>query len=134
MMGMGLPHTEYLVDLLRANFTDQEARAALLLLERRQYSAQKDPPRRVDGRLLRARNRPEKCLGCGACVEICPVAAIRIENELAHVGEEWCIGCGVCATRCELDAFGVRYRKDQAKTPPDFETLQQMIHNQHGKG
>jgi len=51
---------------------------------------------------------PDKCVGCGACVEVCPVDAIKIEDELAVVDREGCIGYGVCATRCESDASAIR--------------------------
>jgi ferredoxin len=70
---------------------------------------------------------PDKCVGCGACVEVCPVDAIRSEDELAVVDREGCIGCGVYATRCESEASAIRERKDQAEIPSDIETLHNMI-------
>jgi ferredoxin len=75
----------------------------------------------------------QKCVGCGACIEVCPVDAITLDNGLAVVDEQWCIGCGVCATRCGYDAFTIRYRNDPAAVPPDFETLHRMIHNERGE-
>ena len=36
----------------------------------------------------------EKCTGCGTCEEICPVEAIKVENEKAKVDEEQCVDCG----------------------------------------
>jgi ferredoxin len=76
---------------------------------------------------------PEKCVGCGACAAVCPVDAITLENALAVVDEEWCIGCGVCATRCEYDALSVRYRRDKADIPPDFEALHTLIQGERGE-
>lgn len=70
---------------------------------------------------------PELCIGCGACQEICPVAAITIENGLARVDEVWCIGCGVCALKCDMDALRVIYRKDIKPVPKDFKTLHTAI-------
>ena len=70
---------------------------------------------------------PERCVGCGACVEICPVDAIKVEDGLAVVDEEWCIGCGVCATRCDFDALRVKYREAKGEVPADFERLHRTI-------
>jgi ferredoxin len=71
--------------------------------------------------------RPDKFVGCGQCVEICPVEAITLEDDLAVIDENWCIGCGVCATRCEFDAFHIKYRDDQKPLPIDFESLHKSI-------
>jgi NAD-dependent dihydropyrimidine dehydrogenase PreA subunit len=70
---------------------------------------------------------PDRCVGCGACVEICPVDAIKVEGGLAEVDEEWCIGCGVCATRCDFDALRVKYREGKGEVPADFERLHRAI-------
>ena len=48
----------------------------------------------------------DKCTGCGACVEICPVNAIKIENEKAVIGEE-CIDCGACISQCPVEAISM---------------------------
>jgi Fe-S-cluster-containing hydrogenase component 2 len=40
----------------------------------------------------------ERCNGCGACAEICPVEAIQIVDGKARVDAESCIECGVCET------------------------------------
>jgi ferredoxin len=75
--------------------------------------------------------RPDKCVGCGECVEICPVEAITLEGDLAVVDENWCIGCGVCATRCAFDAFHIKYRDDQKPLPSDFESLHNRIQHEN---
>ncbi len=46
----------------------------------------------------------EKCTGCGACVEVCPVQAIKIQNGKAVVDDR-CIECGVCIPRCPENAI-----------------------------
>ncbi|MBE6605464.1 MAG: 4Fe-4S dicluster domain-containing protein [Ruminococcaceae bacterium] len=51
-------------------------------------------------------NDPEKCTGCGACVNICPVDAVKLEeNEYGFVypviSEEKCIECNLCSKTCE---------------------------------
>jgi Fe-S-cluster-containing hydrogenase component 2 len=34
------------------------------------------------------------------CMVGCPVGAIRRQNSLEVIIEDWCIGCGLCATNC----------------------------------
>jgi ferredoxin len=76
---------------------------------------------------------PEQCAGCGECIDICPVQAIKLEDGLAVIDEKWCIGCGVCAAKCEFDAIHIRYRGDQEEVPADFETLHKIILKEGGK-
>jgi len=47
----------------------------------------------------------EKCTGCGTCVEVCPVEALKVENEKAVVDEEACIDCGTCIEECPEEAI-----------------------------
>jgi len=46
----------------------------------------------------------EKCTGCAACIDVCPVNAIKIENRKAVVSEE-CIDCGACISQCSVEAI-----------------------------
>lgn len=46
----------------------------------------------------------EKCTGCEACVDICPVQAIKMEDGKAVIGEE-CIDCGACVNQCPSEAI-----------------------------
>ena len=45
-----------------------------------------------------------KCIGCGDCVDVCPVEALSIENEKAVVNDE-CIDCGACVNTCPEEAI-----------------------------
>lgn len=40
------------------------------------------------------------CIGCTKCVKACEFDAITIENNVAHVDPEKCTGCGICIEGC----------------------------------
>lgn len=43
---------------------------------------------------------PSKCIGCGACVEVCPQSAISPGTEGFIIDRSLCDGCLKCADRC----------------------------------
>jgi len=47
-----------------------------------------------------------KCNGCGTCKDICPVDAIKIENEKAVISDE-CVECGACVNQCLKEAISI---------------------------
>jgi len=50
----------------------------------------------------------EKCIGCGECVDVCPVDVYEMQDEKSvPVNEEECIGCESCIEVCEQDAITV---------------------------
>ncbi len=73
---------------------------------------------------------PDNCTGCENCVDICPVAAIEMEDDIAVVDTDWCIGCGVCATQCDFDAVHITYRDETPSLLPDISSLYRQIANQ----
>lgn len=58
----------------------------------------------------------EECIGCGACVDICPVAAVKMVDDAAVVDLDWCIGCGVCAVVCPTEAISI-VRRIEERSP-----------------
>lgn len=46
----------------------------------------------------------EKCLKCGACINMCPVQAIEMKDGKVIIDEEKCISCGTCASICPVQA------------------------------
>jgi len=57
---------------------------------------------------------PERCRGCGRCVEICPFDAVKlVPNDrgfyTAEVLHYNCVGCGGCVSRCPVTAMDMPY-------------------------
>jgi NAD-dependent dihydropyrimidine dehydrogenase PreA subunit len=48
----------------------------------------------------------EKCVGCGECIEICPVDVYELQNEKSvPVNADECVGCESCVEVCEHEAI-----------------------------
>jgi len=45
------------------------------------------------------------CCFCTECLFACPVKAITMDKNGAHINEEKCIGCGNCMNNCASDAI-----------------------------
>ena len=56
-----------------------------------------------------------KCVGCGACIKICPVEAISMKDGKAEIYMDKCIRCGKCHDVCPKEAV----RHDSEKIPLD---------------
>jgi Fe-S-cluster-containing dehydrogenase component len=49
---------------------------------------------------------PSKCIGCGRCVDACPLKAVFWDNEADK--PNICIHCGYCANYCPYGVIGLR--------------------------
>lgn len=46
------------------------------------------------------------CIGCGACVGVCPVEALSLDEEgKAESNPDVCIDCGACMGTCPMEAI-----------------------------
>ena len=55
---------------------------------------------------MKAQVDEQKCTGCGECVDVCPVEAIKIENGKASISDD-CIECGACEATCPVGAISL---------------------------
>ena len=48
----------------------------------------------------------DRCIGCGACVGVCPVSALSLdENGKSECDEAVCISCFSCTGACPVSAI-----------------------------
>lgn len=47
---------------------------------------------------------PEKCTGCGRCIDVCPHGVFVMNNKKASIADkDLCMECGACALNCGLE-------------------------------
>ena len=57
----------------------------------------------------------EACIGCGACMKVCPANAIGLKRKKAILVKERCIGCGECTIVCRAGAIKIKYDENVVK-------------------
>jgi electron transfer flavoprotein alpha subunit len=55
----------------------------------------------------------EECIGCGACLDVCPFGALKLVDDIA-VADDKCTACGACLDVCAVEALSLPERP-QAK-------------------
>ena len=56
---------------------------------------------------MAAKVDPDKCTGCGSCVDVCPVEAVSLNDDVAVIDEDTCTECGLCVDECPNDAISL---------------------------
>ena len=47
----------------------------------------------------------ETCIGCAACIDVCPVSSLKKINKKAECDGSLCIDCGACIDTCPVQAI-----------------------------
>ncbi len=51
----------------------------------------------------------EKCVGCGECVDVCPVTVYEMKDGKSEpTNVEECLGCESCVEVCEQDCIEIK--------------------------
>lgn len=61
------------------------------------------------------RFQPKKCIGCGACYDVCGTGALRMENGERLYDKARCKSCFACVKACPANALTVVGREIEAK-------------------
>ena len=69
--------------------------------------------------------KEEMCVGCGTCVDECPVGAISMREETASISDQDCIRCGHCHDVCPEEAV----RHDGERIPDEIRANLQWTRN-----
>ena len=56
----------------------------------------------------------DRCVGCLACVRVCPSQAIAVDGDTVKIVDESCIRAGACVPACPHDAIDVVGDLDRA--------------------
>ena len=48
--------------------------------------------------------KAEDCVACGACADVCPVEAIKV-NDVAVIDADECTDCGTCVDECPQECI-----------------------------
>jgi len=70
-----------------------------------------------------------KCVGCGACIKICPVEAISMKDGKAEIYMDKCIRCGKCHDVCPKEAVRHDSEKISSDVKENLEKTKKLMEN-----
>ncbi|MFX0058682.1 MAG: DUF362 domain-containing protein [Candidatus Hodarchaeota archaeon] len=65
----------------------------------------------------------ELCTGCETCIDICPMEAIFMRENISEIILKRCIGCGNCVAKCPSSAIELKKRERQFIPYPSMDDL-----------
>jgi ferredoxin len=69
----------------------------------------------------------EKCMGCGDCIDRCPVQVLSMQDDIVVMDADHCIGCGLCVSVCPTEALRMEPRPDPPLPPRDHDSLEAAL-------
>lgn len=73
------------------------------------------------------------CLGCGTCIETCPVSAMALEDQKSVINYDRCIGCNDCVDACPEAAISLDWDKMGIFMEKMVEYAYGAVKNKRGK-
>ncbi len=95
-----------------------------------------EAPAKIVSSNFQAHVNQDKCTGCQACEEICPMDAIEMDPNkiVAIINYDRCIGCGLCVTVCEFDAMALKDKPVSEKIEPPANIVETYMKIAQEKG
>jgi uncharacterized protein len=75
----------------------------------------------------------ENCKGCGECALVCPVGAVRVENDKAVLDKGSCIGCASCVAACPNMGLFIDFKAGEQVQVKMAEYALAVLANKQGK-
>lgn len=69
----------------------------------------------------------DECTLCESCIEMCPIDALTLEDDIVVVDKELCIGCGLCVSACPVGALEMVNRPEPQVPPKTFRELMASV-------
>lgn len=68
----------------------------------------------------------EACIGCGACVDVCPQSALYMKDDKVEVNEK-CNLCGACISACPVNALSIPREVKDSSALADYKGVWVLV-------